>query len=100
MTQKKKIIKTKIDLPYKRTISARPVIEDVEKATNKFSGGDKNSSTGKYEMILVASARGRDLARGAKPLVAGNYKPAVMALLEIEAGFVGKDYVSELVEKR
>ena len=100
MLNKQKNRKLKIELPYKQTISARPIVEDVEKATWRFSNGDKNTSTGKYEMILIAAQRGRDLARGAESKITSDHKPAVKALLEIEAGHVGREYVSETVAKR
>lgn len=100
MIRKHKTNKPKIELPYKKTISSKTIVEDVEKATNRFSGGTNNTSTGKYEMIIVASLRGRDLLRGATPMVDSDHKPTVTALLEIEAGFVGKNYVSQTVARR
>ena len=84
-----------IDLPYRKMPISRPLVEDVEKATWKYCGGDKNTSSGKYEMIVVASMRSIDIALGAKPLLETDHKPAVTALLEIEAGLVGKDYLRQ-----
>lgn len=100
MVRKHKSHKVKIELPYKQTYSGQPIAEDIEKATQRFSHGDKNTSTGKYEMILVAANRARDLSRGAESQVGGNYKSVVRSLLEIEAGYVGREYVSETVAKR
>jgi DNA-directed RNA polymerase omega subunit len=97
--RKDKIKATKPALPYKRSISASEVVENVEKAAATFLSNSSGDAS-KYKMILVAADRGRDLARGAPPRVGGHHRPLVTALLEIEAGLVGRDYVSETVAKR
>ncbi len=61
---------------------ARVTVEDaVEKIGNRF------------DLVLVASRRARQIATGGKdPLVeAGNDKPPVIALREIEAGLITSD---------
>jgi DNA-directed RNA polymerase omega subunit len=83
------------DLPFRNMAISHRVTEDVEKATWKYSGGNKNTSTGKYEMIITAAARAIDISLGSKPLLNSIHKPAVTALLEIEAGLVGKDYLRQ-----
>lgn len=47
----------------------------------------------RYEMIITASARARELKRGAKPLVHSNSSPIVTALKEIEAGMIDRTYL-------
>lgn len=47
----------------------------------------------RYEMILTASIRAREIKRGSKPLVPTTSSPIVTALLEIEAGLLTSDYL-------
>jgi DNA-directed RNA polymerase subunit omega len=66
---------------------ARVTVEDaVEAIGNRF------------DLIMVASKRARQLATGGKdPMVDwDNDKPTVVALREIEAGYVTKDNVERL----
>lgn len=81
-------------LPYKKNPSSSPLAEDTQHATEVFGGS-------KFDMILVASNRARDLRNGDMPKVNvnGEHKPTVIALLEIEAGKIGKDYRSTSVKK-
>ena len=54
----------------------------------------------RFELIMVASKRARQLATGGKePMVDwDNDKPTVVALREIEAGFVTADNIKSLGE--
>lgn len=75
----------KPEVPYKRTLTATSVVEDVEKATRLYGEGNK------YEMVLMASMRAYDLAHGEKPMIdvsKGTHKPVVTAILEAEQGFL------------
>jgi len=57
----------------------------------------------RYALILVGSRRMRELGRGDAPKVDRGHGPAVTALLEIEAGKVGLDYLlreQELAERK
>jgi hypothetical protein len=52
----------------------------------------------RFEMVLIACARVRELKRGHKskldkPTTAG---PSVVALMEIEKGLVGREYLKQL----
>ena len=47
----------------------------------------------KYDLVLVAARRARELNRGWKPLVRCSNDVAVTALREIEAGLIGRDYL-------
>jgi DNA-directed RNA polymerase subunit omega len=51
----------------------------------------------KFEMILVAASRARELAKGSKPLVNSNNGVVVTALREIEQGKIDK---TEYLRKR
>ena len=46
-----------------------------------------------YDLILAASCRYRELKRGYIPMVKSKNGPMSVALEEIEAGIIGRDYV-------
>ncbi len=75
-------------VPYKNAALSSVIVENLENTFAKFGGN-------KYECILVAAARMRDLQRGALPLVPTKSKAAVTALLEIEAGMVNRGYTRQ-----
>jgi len=64
---------------------ARITVEDcLENVSNRF------------ELVLLAAKRARQLGRGVDPLVpANNDKPTVIALREISAGKINKEMVEE-----
>ena len=47
----------------------------------------------RYDLVLIASKRVRELKRGHRPKVITKAGPAVTALQEIEKGFVGREYL-------
>jgi len=47
----------------------------------------------RYEMVLIAARRARELARGDMPRVTKVTSPAVTALREIEQGFVDRSWL-------
>jgi DNA-directed RNA polymerase subunit omega len=47
----------------------------------------------RYDLVLIASRRTRELTHGWKPMVTCNNSPTVTALREIEQGFIGRDYL-------
>ena len=47
----------------------------------------------KYDLVLIASRRVRELKRGWHPRVTWDNDLPVTALREIEAGFIGRDYL-------
>jgi DNA-directed RNA polymerase subunit omega len=47
----------------------------------------------KYDLVLIASRRVRELKRGWHPRVTCDNDLPVTALREIEAGFIGRDYL-------
>ncbi len=69
---------------------ARVTVEDcLENVDNRF------------ELVLVASKRARQLAMGKEPLVEEeNDKPTVIALREIAEGLVGPDILDEVPEEQ
>ena len=57
----------------------------------------------RYALILIGARRMRELGRGDAPRVNKGHGPAVTALLEIEAGKVGLDYLlreQDLAERK
>lgn len=48
---------------------------------------------GKYDLVLIAARRARELNRGWRPLIKCNNGIPVTALREIEAGLIGRDYL-------
>ena len=68
---------------------ARITVEDcIEKVDNRF------------ELVLLATKRARQIARGATPRLEGeNDKPTVIALREIAADKIGPSFLTETVEE-
>jgi DNA-directed RNA polymerase subunit omega len=54
----------------------------------------------RYDLVLIASIRARELKRGYKPLIETNNKPIVTALNEIEQGKIGIDYLKKIKKPR
>jgi DNA-directed RNA polymerase subunit omega len=51
----------------------------------------------RFDLVLIASQRVRELKRGAMPKVPRNKNGAgVTALREIEQGFIGRDYLKRV----
>ncbi len=51
----------------------------------------------RYDLVLLASKRARQIAMGADPLVsAANDKPAVIALREIAANLINNDNIDKI----
>lgn len=50
----------------------------------------------KFDMILIAAARAREISKGSAPKVLSKNKPIVSALREIEAGVIGREYLRKV----
>jgi DNA-directed RNA polymerase subunit omega len=50
----------------------------------------------RFDLVLIASQRARELKRGALPKVASKNSAVVTALREIEQGFIGRDYLKRI----
>lgn len=61
---------------------------DVIRASNRVGN--------KFDMVLIAAARARELRRGDARRVNTDNGPIVTALQEIEAGLVGRDYLKKV----
>jgi DNA-directed RNA polymerase subunit omega len=53
----------------------------------------------RYDLVLIASARVRELKKGHRPKMASKNGPVVTALTEIEEGHVGRDYLKRIKDK-
>jgi DNA-directed RNA polymerase subunit omega len=50
----------------------------------------------RFDLVLIAAIRSRELKRGHLPLVPSKNGPNVTALREIEAGKIGREYLEKL----
>jgi len=50
----------------------------------------------RFDLVLIASARVRELKRGHLPKLITKAGPTVTALQEIEAGLIGRDYLKRV----
>lgn len=48
---------------------------------------------GQYDLVLIAARRTRELNRGWAPMVRCNNTTPVVALREVEAGIIGREYL-------
>lgn len=55
-----------------------------------------NAIGNRYDLVLIASARVRELKRGYQPKVATKAGYTVTALQEIEKGLVGREYLKRV----
>lgn len=53
----------------------------------------------RYDLILIASSRARELKRNHAPKVLSKNGPLVTALKEVEAGKVGREYLERYRKK-
>lgn len=51
----------------------------------------------RFDLVLIATARVRELKRGDKPKILSTNGPIVTALREIEEGKVGRDYLKHKI---
>lgn len=47
----------------------------------------------KFDLILIAASRARELSRGAAPKIKTKTGPILTALAEIEEGLIGREYL-------
>ncbi|WP_069470020.1 DNA-directed RNA polymerase subunit omega [Candidatus Marithrix sp. Canyon 246] len=59
-----------------------------------------NHVDNRFNLVLLASKRARQIANGAIPLIAAeNDKPTLIALREIEAGKITPDNIEKIAKK-
>ena len=65
------------------------VMNDTDKCVENAGGN-------RFDLVLIASQRVREIRRGARPKVVTSSTPVVAALEEIEAGFIGREYLKKV----
>ena len=55
-----------------------------------------NAVGNRFDLVLIASARVRELKRGHMPRLSTKAGPTVTALQEIEKGLVGREYLKRI----
>jgi DNA-directed RNA polymerase omega subunit len=70
----------------------------LERTMNDIEKCVKNVGGSRFDLVLIASTRVRELKRGAMPLVENNNgsTAAVLALKEIEEGKIGRDHLRKI----
>jgi DNA-directed RNA polymerase omega subunit len=53
----------------------------------------------RFDLILMAAARARELRRGRAAMIAAEHRATVTALEEIQAGLVGRDMLRKVGQK-
>jgi DNA-directed RNA polymerase omega subunit len=61
---------------------------DIEKCVAKVGG--------RFDLVLIAAQRAREIRRGGAKLVPGNNTAVVSALKEVQAGLVGDEYLAKI----
>jgi DNA-directed RNA polymerase subunit K/omega len=55
---------------------------------------------GLFNLVLIMSTRVRELKRGHAPKIVTTHGPSVTALLEVEQGKVGTEYLKKIRDER
>ena len=55
-----------------------------------------NKIGNKYDMILIAAARAREIKKGKRSTLGDTNRPIVTAIREIEQGLIGREYLRKL----
>jgi DNA-directed RNA polymerase subunit omega len=59
-----------------------------------------NKVGNRFDLVIIASQRARELYAGATPFVQPSLNKGLTALHEIEAGYVGREYLQKLQHKK
>ena len=71
----------------KKMYSDKPL--DNDKCVEQVGGN-------RFDLVLIASARARELSRGHKKMVSTVNSTTITALREIEEGHVGREYLKRI----
>jgi DNA-directed RNA polymerase subunit omega len=69
------------------------IIHTNERTAGLTSEAAVTAIGNRYQLVLVAARRMRELGRGDMPKIVTRNGHAVTAMLEIEAGKIGRDYI-------
>ena len=68
-------------------------MRDIDRTAGLTSQAAAEAVGNRYDLVLIAAQRMRELARGSARRVQSRYGDGVTAMLEIEQGKVGRDYL-------
>jgi DNA-directed RNA polymerase subunit omega len=68
-------------------------MRDIDRTAGLTSQAAVEAVGNRYELVLIAAQRMRELARGSRARVTSRYGHGVTAMLEIEQGKVGREYL-------
>lgn len=75
--------------------------EDMTESRVRYTSEDAVNMVGnRFDLILIASQRVRELKRGFKPKLVTKAGHTVTALQEIEDGLVGREYLKRIGRSR
>jgi DNA-directed RNA polymerase subunit omega len=67
----------------------------------RYTSEDAVNQVGnRFDLVLIASQRVKELKRGHKPKLTTNAGHTVTALQEIEAGLVGREYLKRIAKNK
>jgi DNA-directed RNA polymerase omega subunit len=69
-------------------MDSKDIPVDIEKCVAQVSG--------RFDLVLIAAQRARELRRGAAKLVPGDNTVVVTALKEVQAGLIGEEYLAKI----
>jgi len=71
--------------------------DDMTESRARYTSEEAALAVGnRFDLVLIAAQRVRELKRGHKSLLNTKAGPTVTALQEIEAGLVGRDYLKRI----
>ncbi len=68
-------------------------MKKLDELTGITSGGAVEAVGNRYDLVLIAAARTRELSSGHQPKVFSRHSAGVTALGEIEMGLIGRSYL-------
>ena len=83
--------------PVSRSIVLQQQKDDMTESRARYTSEEAALMVGnRFDLVLIASERVRELKNGHRSLLNTKAGPVVTALQEIEAGHVGRDYLKRL----
>jgi DNA-directed RNA polymerase subunit omega len=73
-----------------------PNLKKVEYSTVVDTDQCVSNIENRFDLVLVASLRVRELRKGQRPHLPSNHSMSVTALLEIEKGYITRDYLKKI----
>jgi DNA-directed RNA polymerase subunit omega len=91
--------RVRVSLPAPSLITKKEIM--IEESRIRYTSEEAVNQVGnRFDLVLIASARVRELKRGYRPKVITKAGYTVTALQEIEQGLVGREYLKRIGEKK